>query len=46
VSFDGLQAAPLLAYSLVHGDGVVTHEGEQGRSTIKFTPVCLAATKR
>jgi DNA-binding transcriptional LysR family regulator len=38
-SFDDLRGAPLLAYSLVHGDGLVTRETEQGRKTIKFTPV-------
>ena len=36
---DDLQGAPLLAYSLVHGDGVVTQDTEQGRKTIRFTPV-------
>jgi len=37
-SLDDLQGAPLLAYSLVHGDGVVT-TGEPLRKTIKFTVV-------
>jgi DNA-binding transcriptional LysR family regulator len=36
---DDLRGAPLLAYSLVHGDGVVTQDTEHGRKTIRFTPV-------
>jgi DNA-binding transcriptional LysR family regulator len=39
VSVDDLQGAPLLAYNLVHGDGVVTLDSEQGRTTIRFTAV-------
>jgi DNA-binding transcriptional LysR family regulator len=38
-SADDLQGAPLLAYSLVHGDGVLTMDGEQGRKTIRFSVV-------
>ena len=38
-SLDDLRSAPLLAYSLVHGDGVVTTDSEQGRTAIKFTVV-------
>jgi len=38
-ALDDLQGAPLLAYSLVHGDGVVTMDTEHGRKTIKFAPV-------
>jgi DNA-binding transcriptional LysR family regulator len=44
-SFDDLQGAPLLAYSLVHGDGVVTQNTEQGRKTIKFTPVLQSSNE-
>ncbi|MBV8697946.1 MAG: LysR family transcriptional regulator [Bradyrhizobium sp.] len=36
---DDLVGAPLLAYSLVHADGVVPANTEHGRKTIKFTPV-------
>jgi DNA-binding transcriptional LysR family regulator len=36
---DDLQGAPLLAYSFVHADGVVTAGTGQERKTIKFTPV-------
>jgi DNA-binding transcriptional LysR family regulator len=39
VSIDDLQGAPLLAYSFVHSDGVVTMDTEFGRSTIRFAPV-------
>ena len=38
-SFDELQGAPLLAYSFVHADGVVTQDTGQGRKTIRFAPV-------
>jgi DNA-binding transcriptional LysR family regulator len=38
-SLDELRGAPLLAYTYVHGDGVVTRDTEQGRKTIRFTPV-------
>ncbi len=38
-SADDLQGAPLLAYSLVHGDGAVTLGSGQARRTIRFTPV-------
>ncbi len=38
-SLDDLAGAPLLAYSLVHADGVVTVGTGQERRTIKFTPV-------
>jgi len=38
-SLDDLQGAPLLAYSFVHADGVVTMDSAQGRKTIKFTAV-------
>jgi len=38
-SLDDLQGAPLLAYSFVHGDGVVATDTEHGRTTIRFTPV-------
>ncbi|WP_375779378.1 LysR family transcriptional regulator [Bradyrhizobium sp. ma5] len=44
-SLDELQGAPLVAYSLVHGDGVVAHETEKGRRTIKFTPVLLSSNE-
>jgi len=37
--FDDLAGAPLLAYSFVHADGVVTVGPGQQRRTIKFTPV-------
>jgi DNA-binding transcriptional LysR family regulator len=36
---DDLAGAPLLAYSFVYADGVVTVGTEQARKTIKFTPV-------
>jgi DNA-binding transcriptional LysR family regulator len=36
---DDLQGAPLLAYSFVHADGVVTTGAGQERKTIRFTPV-------
>src|SRR3954454_1411076 len=38
-SVDELQGAPLLAYSLVHGDGVVTLDTEQGRRAMRFAAV-------
>jgi DNA-binding transcriptional LysR family regulator len=38
-SLDDLKGAPLLAYSIVAGDGVVTLDNEQGRRTIRFTAV-------
>jgi DNA-binding transcriptional LysR family regulator len=38
-SLDDLKGAPLLAYSIVAGDGVVTLDTEQGRRTIRFTAV-------
>jgi DNA-binding transcriptional LysR family regulator len=38
-SLDELTGAPLLAYSLVHGDGAVPLDTDQGRRTIKFNPV-------
>jgi DNA-binding transcriptional LysR family regulator len=38
-SLDDLQGAPLLAYSLVHADGVVTLGAEPGRRTIRFASV-------
>lgn len=36
---DDLQGAPLLAYSLVHGDGVITQDNGGKRRTIKFVVV-------
>jgi DNA-binding transcriptional LysR family regulator len=36
---DDLQGAPLIAYSFVHADGVVTLDGERGQRTIRFIPV-------
>jgi DNA-binding transcriptional LysR family regulator len=36
---DDLAGEPLLAYSFVHADGVVTMGAGQARKTIKFTPV-------
>jgi DNA-binding transcriptional LysR family regulator len=44
-SLDDLAGAPLIAYSLVHGDGVVTYQAEQGREAIKFAPVLLSANE-
>jgi DNA-binding transcriptional LysR family regulator len=38
-SLDDLKGAPLLAYSIAAGDGVVTLDTEQGRRTIRFTAV-------
>jgi DNA-binding transcriptional LysR family regulator len=38
-SLDDLKGAPLLAYSIAAGDGVVTLATEQGRRTIRFTAV-------
>ena len=39
-STDDLQGAPLIAYSFVHADGVVTLDGGRGqRTTIRFIPV-------
>jgi len=38
-SLDDLAGAPLLAYSFVHADGVVTVGTGQARNTVKFTPV-------
>jgi DNA-binding transcriptional LysR family regulator len=42
---DDLDGAPLLAYSFVHADGVVPLQNEQGRKTIKFTPVLTSANE-
>ena len=44
-TLDDLQAAPLLAYSLVHGSGVVTQDTEQGRKTVKFTPILQSSNE-
>ena len=44
-SLDDLEGAPLIAYSLVHGDGLVTRETEQGRETIKFAPVLASGNE-
>jgi DNA-binding transcriptional LysR family regulator len=44
-SLDDLAGAPLLAYSLVHADGVVTVGAGQERRTIKFTPVLLTGNE-
>ncbi|WP_426420398.1 LysR family transcriptional regulator [Bradyrhizobium genosp. A] len=44
-SFDDLQGAPLLAYSLVHADGVVRQDSEQGRRAIRFTPVLQSSNE-
>jgi DNA-binding transcriptional LysR family regulator len=38
-SLDDLHGAPLLAYSFVYADGVVTLDTGQGRRTIRFNPV-------
>ncbi|WP_407123241.1 LysR substrate-binding domain-containing protein [Bradyrhizobium sp. STM 3561] len=44
-ALDDLRGAPLLTYSLVHGDGVVAMETNQGRKTIKFTPVMQSSNE-